>query len=1254
MSILKEVPVPNFHFDVNSVSKRALTKLVHQRTSISGHSGANGNPGSDGSDGTSGMPGQDGSNGRNGGRGGAGNNGSAGQSGQSGTDSRHALIRLNGTVENLNMQIKTYEILYGSSEQSFSINWNLAHFHNDANYDFQLAKTKGIILVRAVGGHGGDGGVGGNGGNGGNGGSGGRGCDGKDGPKCYNQGALGKRGGPGGSGGNGGCGGNGGNGGSGGDGGNAGAGGHVQVRTADPRLLMLIELDCRAGMKGKGGNGGKGGCYGVGGQGGDGGNGGSGSRAWPGTSASLCGADGEDGAVGRHGSYGFAGNDGPNGNDGRAASDGSIQYTVVDIDGNVIETGTDKYHATVFGYTITDENDDEIYEPNSDFFITNVKWTNNGAMKLPSGSILSFSSTKYISNDIKDVSVLTGANINQILIDSHQFRCHLNDVSTVSINQPYILPVTIASEINLLDRLFTASQVSTTLTCQYPIQITNIQIPTFLGPNEPATIIVNFTNISTRSYGTCPDSAGSIEFLFYTHSLIKILSATAEYSYRITPDGQGRYKINEKLSPKSTKSIYFAFSLDADASYQLYESLFWNIDLLLRDTLIEKRTDNIRVVPKFNPNVKTDVLLVTNSQTNRIEYLAYQKLFQLFKYSSQMWDIERYGVFHHPEIQWLNAASLVIFIYSNPKSTFNVIKSQFFLHHMNSSENAGFICIGTCLPNDFDFALFDYNNLQFIDKRQKTKCEGSNHLWSGFGCIQSNTKKLNMMANELRTDYEKQQDHKFLYQVVYDDTDDACSQHCMTVVYGKKYVYKSTLNSEVGNRLIVINSKSPLLADSHLPFKLQAQLKINQQSEVIPSCENKIRINKMHGASQFEDIIQLNSQFGRLLCATLFYQGFKKSLMMISEKSILARCIFVSDSNKFTFNEILVSLAMSIIEREYNRGSLEFHTSKRIVNQAANVIGKVNNITRIRCREEGRNDWLYLLIQSLYEYIDSKFCISFPWYGCRNKAKQRQKLQEILDDLLSLSAHEIPKNEALYHAVQMMRLQKLAKLQFPAADARENCARQITEIRAWKEEQRIKEAQSPTGKVPSSAQLKTIEKFNNISSFRGQLTNEHTYDMSTYKLFYLNGRCRAEVSRLTFTVANQKFEDIRVERDQWPSRKNEMPLGQIPVLEFNGMKLSQSLSIARFLAKQFELAGRDTFEQAKVDAVVDTINDLVTRYVAVRWASDETKREELIKTFFADELPKHLQNLEALGKLYGNAGVYFVGNHLTWTDFACS
>jgi glutathione S-transferase len=53
------------------------------------------------------------------------------------------------------------------------------------------------------------------------------------------------------------------------------------------------------------------------------------------------------------------------------------------------------------------------------------------------------------------------------------------------------------------------------------------------------------------------------------------------------------------------------------------------------------------------------------------------------------------------------------------------------------------------------------------------------------------------------------------------------------------------------------------------------------------------------------------------------------------------------------------------------------------------------------------------------------------------------------------------------------------------------------------------------------------------------------------------------------------------------------------------------------------------------------------RYVHIQ---DETKKQELTKKYFTDDLPKHLQNLEVLAKLYGNGGPFFVGNHLTWVD----
>ena len=298
------------------------------------------------------------------------------------------------------------------------------------------------------------------------------------------------------------------------------------------------------------------------------------------------------------------------------------------------------------------------------------------------------------TSDRKDISVLPGANINEILLDSRQFRCHLNAISILPINRPYIQPVQIKSETTLLDRLFSGSEVSTNLTCQYPIQITNIQVTTFLGPKERTIITINFSNISRRPYGSCGNSAGSIEFILCTHPLLKILPPKNKRFCEITPDGCGHYKIHEKISPQLTKCISFEIILNADSVQHLYASLFWKVDLLLRDRVIEQHRNNIRFVPTFKPNIHTDVLLVTNALVGRTEYLAYQKLFQLFNYSSQTWDIGRDGALHNPEIEWLNTTHLIIFIYSYPESTLSAIQSQSFLQHMKSSQNAGFICIG--------------------------------------------------------------------------------------------------------------------------------------------------------------------------------------------------------------------------------------------------------------------------------------------------------------------------------------------------------------------------------------------------------------------------------------------------------------------------------------------------------------------------------------------------------------------------------
>ena len=52
----------------------------------------------------------------------------------------------------------------------------------------------------------------------------------------------------------------------------------------------------------------------------------------------------------------------------------------------------------------------------------------------------------------------------------------------------------------------------------------------------------------------------------------------------------------------------------------------------------------------------------------------------------------------------------------------------------------------------------------------------------------------------------------------------------------------------------------------------------------------------------------------------------------------------------------------------------------------------------------------------------------------------------------------------------------------------------------------------------------------------------------------------------------------------------------MPYLEIDDLKLPQSVSIARYLAKEANLQGKTHLEQAQADAVVDTCIDAMSAY----------------------------------------------------------
>nr|QUF59399.1 glutathione S-transferase GSTS1/2-5 [Brachionus angularis] len=158
--------------------------------------------------------------------------------------------------------------------------------------------------------------------------------------------------------------------------------------------------------------------------------------------------------------------------------------------------------------------------------------------------------------------------------------------------------------------------------------------------------------------------------------------------------------------------------------------------------------------------------------------------------------------------------------------------------------------------------------------------------------------------------------------------------------------------------------------------------------------------------------------------------------------------------------------------------------------------------------------------------------------------------------------------------------------------------------------------------------------------------------MVQYKLYYFNARGRAELSRLIFVAAGQQYEDVRLEREKWPQLKDDTPLGKLPYLEIinNGKvtKISQSVTIARYLARKFNLAGKGDEEQAIVEMYGDQVTDLLNELTKVYMEKDETKKASLRKTFGEEILPNQLKIFES--RIAATGSGYIAASGLTWTD----
>ncbi|GMR51447.1 hypothetical protein PMAYCL1PPCAC_21642, partial [Pristionchus mayeri] len=140
---------------------------------------------------------------------------------------------------------------------------------------------------------------------------------------------------------------------------------------------------------------------------------------------------------------------------------------------------------------------------------------------------------------------------------------------------------------------------------------------------------------------------------------------------------------------------------------------------------------------------------------------------------------------------------------------------------------------------------------------------------------------------------------------------------------------------------------------------------------------------------------------------------------------------------------------------------------------------------------------------------------------------------------------------------------------------------------------------------------------------------------------------KAESIRQVFAYVGVAYDDVRIPQDKWPALKPRTPFGQLPLLEVDGETIAQSVTILRFLGKQFRLGGRTPLEIAKLNMVVDQITDFledIKTYMAVVIGMAKGDKDTLFNEVFLPNRDKHFALIEK--QISGE----FILGHITWAD----
>ena len=81
--------------------------------------------------------------------------------------------------------------------------------------------------------------------------------------------------------------------------------------------------------------------------------------------------------------------------------------------------------------------------------------------------------------------------------------------------------------------------------------------------------------------------------------------------------------------------------------------------------------------------------------------------------------------------------------------------------------------------------------------------------------------------------------------------------------------------------------------------------------------------------------------------------------------------------------------------------------------------------------------------------------------------------------------------------------------------------------------------------------------------------------------------------------------------EKFREEKKNFEFGQLPQIEIDGHKLTQTSAIVNYITRKTKMAYEDPYQQWKVDSICDMMTDIFQGYMPVYAAPKEKKMEAL-------------------------------------------